>query len=130
MKTKIFSLSLWLTGFILILTSPFMAQAVSFKDVPENTINFNAVEYLKAKGVVSGYSDGTFQPDKTINRAEALKIILLASGLSGESTAVIGFPDVHTEDWFYGYVRRGVEKNIVRGYDDGTFKPGNNINVA
>lgn len=130
MKTKIFSSLLWSTTVALILAVPFMAQAASFQDVPENTVDFNAVEYLKAKGVVSGYSDGTFQPQKTINRAEALKIILLASGLSGESATEIDFPDVGTADWFYGYVRRGVEKDIVRGYDDGSFKPGNNINVA
>lgn len=130
MKTKIFSSLLWSTTVAIILAVPFMAQAASFQDVPENTVDFNAVEYLKAKGVVSGYSDGTFQPQKTINRAEALKIILLASGLSGESATEIDFPDVGTADWFYGYVRRGVEKDIVRGYDDGSFKPGNNINVA
>lgn len=130
MKTKIFSSIFWSSTLALVLFLPFMAQAASFQDVPENTLDYNAVEYLKAKGVVNGYSDGTFQPKKTINRAEALKIILLASGLSGDSSTVIDFPDVHSTDWFYGYVKKGVEKDVVRGYDDGTFKPANNINVA
>lgn len=130
MKIKNFSAFFWSVSTVLVLALPIMAQAASFQDVPENTVHYNAVEYLKAEGVVGGYSDGTFQPDKTINRAEALKIILLASGLSGESTTVIDFPDVHPKDWFYGYVQRGVERDIVKGYDDGNFKPANNINVA
>jgi len=129
MKTKLF-FSVWSVVLVGIVALPFVAQAASFTDVAENTVNYNAVEYLKAKGVVSGYPDGSFQPEKTINRAEALKIILLASGLNGDSTQTIDFPDVHPEDWFYNYVRRGVEKSIVRGYDDGTFKPANNINLA
>lgn len=104
--------------------------AASFSDVSENTKYYSAVEYLKTKGVVNGYSDGTFKPDSQINRAEALKIIMLAIGQDLKSTFKINFKDVSTKDWFYSYVQKAAELNIVQGYSDGTFKPANNINIA
>jgi hypothetical protein len=106
------------------------ALAASFADVPENSEHYAAIEYLKAKGVVSGYPDGTFQPEKNINRAETLKILLLGTGTTLESTQSIVFPDVQTSDWFYTYVRKAFELKIVEGYPDGNFKPENTINLA
>jgi len=106
------------------------AATASFPDVPADSVNFGAIEYLKAKGVVSGYDDKTFRPDQTINRAEAMKMVLLASGKAGDSATVLPFPDVKKDDWFYQYVAKGYDLGIIRGYDDGSFKPGNNINVA
>lgn len=106
------------------------ASAGSFSDVPDNSVHFAAIEYLKSKGVISGYPDGTFQPNKNINRAETLKILLLGTGTSLDSAQNIAFPDVHSGDWFYPYVRRAYELKIVEGYPDGLFKPENFINLA
>lgn len=106
------------------------ASAGSFADVPENSEHYAAIEYLKAKGVISGYPDGTFQPEKNINRAETLKILLLGTGTSLESAQIIVFPDVKASDWFYAYVRKAYELKIVEGYPDGNFKPDSTINLA
>ena len=106
------------------------ASAGSFSDVPDNSVHYAAVEYLKTKGVINGYPDGSFQPDKAINRAETLKILLLGTGTSLLSTQSIAFPDVQSNDWFYQYVRRAYELKIVEGYPDGMFKPENPINLA
>lgn len=115
------------------------AAAQSFPDVAANSFHYGAIEYLKAKGVVSGYPDGTFRANTTINRAEALKMVMIAAGLTtAEATAETSgteaeqqrFPDVHTSDWFYHYVLKAVDLAIVEGYEDGLFKPANNINVA
>lgn len=106
------------------------AAAASFPDVPENSVNFGAIEYLKSKNVISGYADNTFMPDKTINRAEALKIVLLASGKSVTTSGDLPFSDVIKNDWFYPFVSKGYELKIVKGYEDGSFKPGSNINLA
>lgn len=109
---------------------PVVAAEASFGDVAENSPHFAAVEYLKAKGVISGYPDGTFQPDRSINRAEALKILLLGTGVSLETSQKNIFSDVNSKDWFYFYVLRAAELKIVEGYPDGKFKPENTINLA
>lgn len=110
---------------------PSLAGAAAFSDVGEDSSKYYAaVEYLTGKGIISGYEDGTFKPDNKINRAEALKIVLLSAGIEGQSEQEINFPDVSDGDWFSGYVKKAVETGLVEGYEDGTFKPANNINIA
>lgn len=126
-----FSCIAFVAAFFLISTSrPSLALAASFPDVPENSEHYAAVEYLKVKGIISGYPDGTFQPDRNINRAETVKILLTATGTKLDSTQVINFPDVHESDWFFPYIRKAYELKIIEGYADGKFKPENNINLA
>ncbi len=113
-----------------VIIAPMTAISASFSDVEDGSIHYGAIEYLYNKGVISGYPDGSFKPDQTINRAEALKMVMLATDKAGETEQQIDFPDVSEEDWFYEYVTKAVEIGLVEGYDDGTFKPANNINVA
>lgn len=83
------------------------------------------------EGTVSGKSEGIFEPDSDVTRAEILKMILLNSGedipLSFEEST---FSDVGEEDWFYGYVMHGFDLEVVEGYDDGTFRPNEPVNRA
>jgi len=86
---------------------------------------------LFRRGVVSGYTNGFFMPGKSINRAEALKIILsLRFGEIGLLPAEIDFLDVKSEDWFYKYVVMGSYLEVVSGFDDGTFRPFENVTLA
>ncbi len=51
--------------------------------------------------------------------------------LMGSVTAqVVGFPDVSENQWYYSYVMKIKDWNVVNGNEDGTFKPSNNINRA
>ncbi len=47
----------------------------SFSDVNESDWFYQSVSYLSTQGVISGYSDGTFKPEKSINRAETAQMI-------------------------------------------------------
>ncbi|KKW37523.1 hypothetical protein A2454_06150 [Candidatus Peribacteria bacterium RIFOXYC2_FULL_55_14] len=78
-----------------------------------------------AEGIVEGYEDGTFRPDDPVNRAEALKILLKATELEAleEPFEQREFSDVPGGAWFAPYVKRLVEYAIVEGYEDGTFRP-------
>ena len=81
----------------------------------------NEIEYLLDKKIVSGYSDGSFKPDKSITRAEFFKVI---NGVFGYSEkAEIAFEDVKAEDWFFDDVAKAVAAGYVNGYEDGTMKP-------
>lgn len=113
-----------------VIVAPITVISSSFSDVGDDYLNYGAIEYLYDKGVISGYPDGSFKPDQTINRAEALKMVMLATDKAGDTEQEIDFPDVSKEDWFYEYVTKAVETELVEGYEDGTFKPANNINVA
>ena len=77
------------------------------------------------RGIITGYPDGTFRPDAPINRAEALKILFLATSLppfDNESYENI-FSDVSQDDWFSPYVHDALSYAFIEGYEDGTFRP-------
>ncbi len=38
------------------------------------------------------------------------------------------FPDVGLAQWFAPYIETGVRNNVIKGYGDGLFRPGQNIN--
>ena len=82
--------------------------------------------------IVDGYDDGTFKPDAPINRAEALKIIFLASKLEPFDDIDYSdrFSDVRPGDWYEEYVSSALSYEFVEGYDDGTFRPGQSITRA
>jgi hypothetical protein len=98
-----------------------------FSDVPTTYTYSTAVGYLKDEGVVQGYSDGTYMPENTINRAEFVKIALLATGETPSGSDC--FPDVGNE-WFAPYVCKAKTLGLVQGYPDGTFKPERPINFV
>lgn len=55
-------------------------------------------------------------------------MIFAFAGIALSST--ISFPDVKSTDWFYQDVMNMVNWDVIRGNDDGTFKPSNNVNRA
>ena len=112
----------------------------AFTDISDGVWYENYVNSAYEYGVINGYSDGTFKPGNYVNRAEAMKILLTASGIPDTAGAYIfignedswenPFSDVSTEDWFYEYVMQAYTGEIVSGYADGTFGGGNNITRA
>ena len=109
-----------------------MAQAAPtpFPDMERSWYRYKeAVQYLKDKDVLGGYPDGTFRPKDTINRAELLKIVF-----RGRSDVVPVqrrcFSDVSPDAWYAPYVCAAKNRDIVKGYRNGTFKPEEPVNFA
>ncbi|MDD4352548.1 MAG: S-layer homology domain-containing protein, partial [Candidatus Gracilibacteria bacterium] len=98
-----------------------------FPDVPPTHPRYDEIIYLKQEGIVNGYADGTFRPTGRITRAELLKIVMGARGLtpSGESD----LSDVQ-DHWVESYVATAKKLGIVGGYPDGTFKPNNEVTLV
>lgn len=63
--------------------------------------------------VVAGYPDGTFKPEQTINKVEALKMDLLQSGTSLHTTFTDNFDDISPNDWFWDYARIANQTSII-----------------
>jgi len=114
---------------IFTLLIPTLGQA-AFNDVSNNNSYHEAINYLQQQAVVGGYPDGSFKPDRKINRAEFTKIIVESQFSSAQITACTsnaGFTDVTTTDWFAPYVCVAKSQGIVGGYPDKTFRAGNTI---
>lgn len=102
-----------------------------FSDVTETHPYMQAIRWGKDSRVLNGYPDGTFQPDKTVNRAEFLKIVLEGKGVDvASATAPTKFTDVDENAWYAPYVRYAKANGIIQGYPDGSFKPSQPVNFA
>ncbi len=100
-----------------------------FRDVRDNHLNANAINYLANAKVVQGYGDKTFGPAKEITRAELTKMLVESLKPGDLSKYENCFPDVK-EDWYAPYVCFAKENNWITGYSDGKFRPSNTINRA
>lgn len=98
-----------------------MYQA-SFPDVDSDAWFNKYIGYLEDKDVLSGYEDGTFRPMDTITRGEISAVIARAQRYDLISYNGI-FTDVTENDWAKDYIENLADKNIVSGYEDGTFGP-------
>lgn len=104
----------------------------TYTDVDESDWYYEYVTYATAEGYVEGYDDGSFRPNSAINRAEAMSILMNIAGVVMYDVMEddIEFDDVDVDDWFAWAVVAATDENIVEGYDDDTFRPGNNITRA
>ncbi len=76
--------------------------AANFKDVPNNHWAFSVINKMSSDGILSGYPDGSFKPDKSITRAEFAKIIVASLNL--KSRANIHFADATDDFWAKEYI--------------------------
>lgn len=100
----------------------------NFSDLEETHKNYAAIIYLQEHGIISGYPDGTFKPNNSVNRAEFLKIILNGSQISLDTNQATPFPDVNHSAWYAPYLKKAYSEGWINGYPDGTFKPDQTIN--
>lgn len=114
---------------ILLIPAYAFAATGIFSDVPAAHKSAPAITFLKEKGVVNGYKDGSFKPDRTITRAEFVKILITLRDPSDNRTCKVP-KDVARRDWFYQPVCLAMQEKIVQGGKDGLFRPSDNVTLA
>ena len=98
-----------------------------YSDVSKDAWYNNAVSTLSNAGILDGYEDGTFRPDGNITRAEFATIT--ARFLEASYDGGNRFPDIDGH-WAAEYINEAANAGIVDGYEDGTFRPQQNITRA
>ena len=103
-------------------------------DVKSTDPHWSYIYYLAWKNVIDGYSDGTFKPNRHVNRAEILKMVYLGAAKDpGGGPATPCFVDVATTEWFHSFVCDAKSKGYVQGFDcpgGKCFRPAANITRA
>jgi hypothetical protein len=97
-----------------------------FTDVPNTNPFYQYIETAAARGIISGYADGTFRPGNDVTRGQLCKIVVLAEGWAIYTPPSPTFSDVPANNPFYQHIETAYSRGIISGYADGTFKPGNN----
>ena len=134
MKKTIQTISMMLVVMMLATSTAFAATAPT--DIA-GTKNEEAVKTLVEAGAITGDTDGQFHPEDNLTRAQACIIIVktidplasLVNGTATQSASKNGFKDMAGYSWAAGYIGYAVEHGIVKGYPDGTFKPGTNVST-
>lgn len=81
-------------------------------------------------GVIRGdEEDGSLRPMDNITRAELLAVAMRALNVQIDGVS-LEFTDVPGDSWYYSYIGAASELGIVTGYEDGTFKPEDDITRA
>ena len=113
----------------LVMTMSLVTISAGAEDFTDNSkINYKeAVDVMSAVKVIDGYADGSFNPQGTLTRGAAAKIICnlilgptTASALSADTAPYKDVPVNHT---FAGYIAYCQQQGIISGYADGTFRP-------
>ena len=87
----------------------------------------NAIATLSNGGIISGYPDGTFDPNGYITRAEFAVIAARFFDMDYQGEDL--FPDIDGH-WAQDYINQAAENGFIEGYPDGTFGPDKYITRA
>lgn len=94
-----------------------------FWDVDSTDWFDSYVEKGYGYGLIEGYSDGSFRPNQTITRAEAVTILIRAFDLEPERSGGAVFEDVPLTAWYSDYVSTAHSLGLISGHEDGLFHP-------
>lgn len=100
--------------------------AVQFKDITGSYAQ-KEIQSLSEAGIISGYEDNSFKPNKAMSRAELAKIIVLSLGLEVNGDQAAPFKDIAANSWYRGYVGALVKAGITEGTSATTFSPNSNV---
>jgi len=103
------------------IVKPEELEIPSFKDL----VGHWAEPFIRAlvgMNLTRGFADGTYQPDKPMNRAQYADLITVAFNPMPKQK-VPNFTDVPKPFWAYGAIQTSAQGGFVGGFRDGTFRP-------
>ena len=97
-------------------------EPMTFIDVPAGSYYEDAVVWAVEKGITTGTSATTFNPNGICTRAQIVTFLWRAAGSPGPKT-MSGFSDVPADSYYAKAVAWAVENGITGGTGDGKFSP-------
>jgi hypothetical protein len=110
-----------------VIDSEAVAEDKTYSDASKASWAKEAISAVTRMGLMQGYPDGSFGPSQSITRAETAKLV---AGLIDDSAAAgAGFADV-SGGWAKDSILAVQGAGIMRGYEDGTFRPNHALTRA
>lgn len=101
-------------------------QPKQFTDVPMDFWARAPIAALSAKGIVDGFPDGSFQPNKPITRAEFAEMVQRAFNQPATRGA-LKFNDLQPDYWASTAIDKATQTRFMSGFPDGSFQPNRQI---
>lgn len=103
---------------------PITSPGKTFPDIAFSD-QITAIEALAARGIIDGKSDGNFDPEGSMTRAEFATIVVRALGLTPAANDT--FTDVPASSWYAPYVGTASSFGLINGVGGGRFNPDGTI---
>lgn len=119
--TKILSLVL-----VICMMLSVIGYADTYSDVSDTASYYSAVNLLSSLGIIKGYEDGTFGPERNVTRAEFTVMLMRTLGRDGigsSDPAGLPFEDVASVDWAVSDIRTAYDSGIINGMSATEFAP-------
>lgn len=91
---------------------------IQFTDVPPGSTFYDFIRCLACRGIINGYSDGTFKPNNNVTRGQLSKIVSNSAGFTDPQTTQM-FQDVPVGSTFFDYIGRLASRGYISGYTCG-----------
>ncbi|WP_018922761.1 S-layer homology domain-containing protein [Salsuginibacillus kocurii] len=111
-------------GAVALVVAPSTGAAESgtdFTDVDATHWAHEEIEFLAEEGIISGFGDGTFQPDEPVTRIHTATMVTEALGLETDNRPAPGFTDVDESDNLFEDVAAVHDEGIISGYGEQFF---------
>lgn len=108
---------------------PIQTPAPTFKDIKGHWAE-DTIKQAAELGIISGYPDDSFRPDKQMTREEFTVMLSNALKLDREEQSLVFIDRNNIGEWAVSAVGHTVEYGIINGYPDGSFRPQANITRA
>lgn len=107
----------------------YWSQENNYSDCNKDLWCNNAISTLSNMGIIDGFNDGTFRPYGKITRAQFAKIAVGFFETTREEYQGY-YTDVPEDAWFTEYVEAASRVGLIQGFEDGNFRPNQNITRA
>ncbi|MCD7879262.1 MAG: S-layer homology domain-containing protein [Candidatus Gastranaerophilales bacterium] len=124
MSIRNFRLKIICLALLFTLINVNLSYGIDYDDVPQGFWAYAAINGLSQEGILFGYPDNMFQPEKYVTRAEYASMTVRA--LNQQNSVIdtmYSFEDISPSDWGWNYVIRAVNLDIIKPSDDGYFYP-------
>ncbi|MNI49815.1 Endoglucanase precursor [compost metagenome] len=102
-----------------------LAYKMRFNDVPSTHWASSVIEQMVAKHKMNGTSNSTFEPERSVTRAEFTAMLVRALNLTERSE--LKFTDVAADVWYADSISSAVKAGIVTGRNETLFAPSEEI---
>jgi hypothetical protein len=111
-KSKLFGLGLFMIMSLLTFSTTLEASS-QFKDVPNTHWAKYDIDFLVSKGIIKGYADGTFKPEKPVSKRQVAIMLIRGLGLNTNNRPSLNIRDLNSNAEGY--------KEIITAIDEGFF---------
>lgn len=109
---------------------PIEEEKQDFTDVHKEDPYYSAVITLSERGVINGYSDGKFHPEKPLTRAQIAVIVSKAYNIIENDNNTLPFLDVNQNHWAFSSISKLYHADIVKGNEKNQYAPNQNLTWA